>query len=134
MRRINPDRPLTQTERNKRHYDKHKASELERNKEYHRNNKEKVAKRHRLVAMKMTPERYDELMEEQNSRCAVCGEKFKKTPHIDHKHSCCDKRPTCGQCNRGLLCDDCNLGLGRFKDSITLLENAIQYLEKWNGH
>jgi hypothetical protein len=135
MRRINPDAPLTQAQRNKRHYDKHREEELERNKQYHKDNKEKVAKRHRLVAFKMTEEYHDEKLKEQNNRCAICRQEFIKTPHIDHKHSCCPKRPTCGQCNRGLLCDDCNLGLGRFKDSPEILGNAIQYLkEHTNGN
>jgi hypothetical protein len=31
---------------------------------------------------------------------------------------------------RGLLCARCNLGLGRFKDSLALLKSAIEYLEK----
>jgi len=30
---------------------------------------------------------------------------------------------------RGLLCNGCNKGLGLFKDSITILNNAIKYLE-----
>jgi len=31
---------------------------------------------------------------------------------------------------RGPLCGSCNNGLGRFKDSVKLLERAIEYLEK----
>ena len=31
---------------------------------------------------------------------------------------------------RDWLCDSCNTGLGRFKDNITTLENAIRYLKK----
>jgi len=30
---------------------------------------------------------------------------------------------------RGLLCSQCNQGLGRFKDSVELLKNAIAYLQ-----
>lgn len=30
---------------------------------------------------------------------------------------------------RAWICDSCNTGLGRFKDDITLLENAIKYLK-----
>jgi len=30
---------------------------------------------------------------------------------------------------RGLLCNDCNTGLGRFKDKIDYLIKAISYLE-----
>lgn len=31
---------------------------------------------------------------------------------------------------RGWICDSCNTGIGRFKDDVTLLERAIQYLKK----
>ena len=30
----------------------------------------------------------------------------------------------------GWICDSCNTGLGRFKDSINILQNAIDYLDK----
>ena len=29
---------------------------------------------------------------------------------------------------RGFICESCNTGLGRFKDSVTILENAIEWL------
>ena len=31
---------------------------------------------------------------------------------------------------RGILCFNCNVGLGNFKDSIQFLYNAIHYLEQ----
>jgi len=34
---------------------------------------------------------------------------------------------------RGLLCNHCNIGLGNFKDSTTLLSLAIEYLERTDG-
>lgn len=34
---------------------------------------------------------------------------------------------------RGLLCHNCNVSLGHFKDSTDILKNAIYYLEKNNG-
>lgn len=131
MRRIFPDRPLTESERQKRFYQNNRENLLARNAKYHRDNKEKVAKRARLKLHEMSSEEHDSKMVEQNNRCAICRKLFTKTPHIDHKHSCCSTRKTCGKCNRGLLCDDCNLGLGRFKDSIKILSNAIQYLKGW---
>jgi hypothetical protein len=120
MRRINPDRPLTESERNKRYYENHRDEELSRNRRYHQENKKKVNNRHRLYAHGMSQEEHNARMKKQKNRCAVCRKRFLKTPHIDHSHET-------GR-NRGLLCKDCNLGLGRFKDSVKILRAAIKYL------
>ena len=61
----------------------------------------------------------------QNGRCAICGKhqnKFKKALSVDH----CHKKGII----RGLLCNSCNLGLGKFYDNCELLNNAIYYLKK----
>jgi hypothetical protein len=130
MQRINPDAPLTQNERNKRFYHNHKEKEIARNAEYHRNNKEHVNRRVRNRRHGITQEQYDKKIEEQDKRCAICRKEFEGTPHVDHNHSCCPNLKSCDKCRRGLLCKDCNLGLGRFKDSIEILCNAIEYLLK----
>lgn len=58
----------------------------------------------------------------QNGRCAICGSaQKKKSLSVDHCHKT-------GRV-RGMLCQDCNFGLGKFKDSPTLLQTAISYLE-----
>lgn len=68
---------------------------------------------------------YDRMLEEQGNRCGICGT---DTPrghghfHIDHCHDS-------GKI-RGLLCHSCNTALGGFKDSISLLASAIQYLSE----
>lgn len=64
--------------------------------------------------------------------CAICNEpsSIDKRHAIDHDHSCCDSKPVCGKCVRGLLCDACNRGLGYFKDSIEHLLNAVRYLRR----
>lgn len=68
----------------------------------------------------LTLEQYQELLERQRNTCKICGEVFKKTPHIDHDH-------ITGRV-RGLLCRGCNLMLGNARDSISILEEAISYL------
>lgn len=56
--------------------------------------------------------------------CDICGNlnKNSKKVCIDHCH-------TTGKV-RGTLCDDCNTALGKFKDSIELLEQAVKYLKE----
>ncbi len=63
-----------------------------------------------------------EMQKQQGNKCAICGCKFNKPHHIDHDHNT--------GAVRGLLCGECNLGLGKFRDSLFILKAAIQYLEK----
>lgn len=78
---------------------------------------------------------FERMREEQNNACAICMVSTTDF-HIDHDHACCPDRggkaktQTCGKCIRGLLCKNCNQGLGRFKDSVKFLQNAINYLTK----
>lgn len=67
--------------------------------------------------------------ERQGDRCAVCGvdATSKKNAHhkyaglfVDHCHST-------GRV-RGLLCHQCNVGLGNFRDDPALLAKAAAYL------
>lgn len=64
---------------------------------------------------------YDALLEAQGGGCAICG---KIDPNfrlaIDHDHRT--------GANRGLLCSNCNRGLGLLGDDRTLLLAAIAYL------
>jgi hypothetical protein len=74
---------------------------------------------------------YNKLFQEQNGVCAICNQPekiFSKKANqiislaIDHNHQT-------GKI-RGLLCSDCNTGLGKFKDNKLILESARTYLNK----
>ena len=72
----------------------------------------------------LTPESVEELWDEQNRRCAICGKPIPKEGRgmfIDHDHDT-------GKV-RGLLCQHCNMGLGMFRDDVSNLQNAIEYLQ-----
>lgn len=73
-------------------------------------------------------ESLDHLLEMAENKCMICKIEFSGRPNIDHDHSCCPIGSACDSCVRGLLCSDCNHGLGKFKDSIVNLQNAILYL------
>lgn len=45
---------------------------------------------------------------------------------LDHDH-------TTGK-PRAWICDSCNTGLGRFKDNIDVIQNAIEYLQKYGKY
>ncbi len=66
------------------------------------------------------PEVYDELVKRQNGRCGICSIVKGEALRVDHCHRS-------GRV-RQLLCDNCNWGLGNFKDDPILLCKAIAYL------
>ena len=67
---------------------------------------------------------YDAILSTQGGGCAICGAAPKQNRRlaVDHDHDT-------GRV-RGLLCDACNPGLGRFRDSPDLLRRAIAYIER----
>lgn len=83
-------------------------------------------KRHFGIGIK----EYKEMLEKQNNSCAICKQKETSTCKkgntmrmaVDHCH-------TTGKI-RGILCSNCNKGIGSLKDSIDNLKNAIIYLTK----
>ena len=80
----------------------------------------------RLQAMYgITLEEYNQMFADQNGNCGICKRnqsEFTKALSVDHCH-------TTGEV-RGLLCDDCNMGLGKFKDDEFKLQEAIKYLKR----
>ena len=70
----------------------------------------------------ITVEQYDAMLKKQNHVCAICNT-FPpgKRLAVDHNHET-------GKI-RGLLCANCNAGLGWFKENTSRLNAAILYLE-----
>lgn len=73
----------------------------------------------------ITQEDYARLSAVQDHSCAICRvegwmERY-GVLHVDHNHQTGEVR--------GLLCDRCNVGLGRFRDDPDLLVNALTYLK-----
>ena len=111
-------------DRCKKYYYEHwEEIKLKRYQRYHNNPKEAIAYRY-----KITLEQLDTLIKESMGRCAVCDKELKglglKGMCIDHSHE--------NGKIRGILCNMCNMGLGKFNDNIKLLESAIKYLKERN--
>lgn len=65
---------------------------------------------------------YEELFKLQDGVCAICHKPdLRRRLCVDHDHKT--------GVVRGLLCDSCNNGLGRFGDEPLLLEAALAYLK-----
>jgi len=71
-------------------------------------------------------EDYERMLADQHEKCAICGTSETNGRwnrfHIDHNHATGSVR--------GLLCHGCNVSIGHFKDDVTLLQNAINYISK----
>ncbi len=64
---------------------------------------------------------YATMLAAQDGGCAICGgEPTSKALHVDHNHET--------GVVRGLLCDNCNRGIGHLKESPEILRAAIAYL------
>lgn len=78
----------------------------------------------------LPPGMYDRLYEAQGRVCALCRTATGKTKRlaVDHDHSCCSGKESCGRCVRGLLCGPCNDVLAVARDSADYFLGAIAYL------
>ena len=77
-----------------------------------------------LTKYGITLETYNNMLDAQDGCCYIC--KKHENDHtrklaVDHNHNTGEVR--------GLLCTQCNIGLGMFKDNIKNLETAIKYLK-----
>jgi hypothetical protein len=64
---------------------------------------------------------FDDMYESQGGRCPICDYMISKdNMKIDHDHGTMEVR--------GLLCSNCNVGIGMLKDDTDILAAAIRYL------
>ena len=80
----------------------------------------------RLYGLKI--EDYNVLLAAQSCQCKICGKQHDSSLkrgrlYVDHNH-------TTGAV-RGLLCSECNRGIGAMRDSVELLEKSIAYLKSY---
>ena len=68
----------------------------------------------------VSDKQYQQMLLDQDGLCAICSKVCTRQLALDHDHST-------GKV-RGLLCNNCNRGLGHFKDNPTLLVRAVKYL------
>lgn len=93
--------------------------------QYHRRSFKQNPRRYRGYNLKrygMRAEDYDHLRELQDGKCAICG-RPDLVLNVDHCHATGSLR--------GLLCGQCNNGLGCFEDQAELLNRAKEYLLWW---
>lgn len=78
----------------------------------------------------LNAEDYDRMVEAQDGKCAACGSlPGKRRLAVDHDHSCCPGRQSCGKCVRALLCPRCNLVAGFIENGTVKM--VLSYLARW---
>jgi hypothetical protein len=80
--------------------------------------------RHLRYAYGITSVEFNEMLQAQDRKCAICGCGDKKLC-VDHCHV--------DNVIRGLLCRDCNAAIGLLRESPSVIRAAALYLEKKNG-
>ncbi len=111
---------------------------------YHKNREKRQAYRKERVAQDsdyrvkcarkekygLTHEAFLALIDVQSDKCAICRTRFDHSvkwggAHVDHDHA--NGRV------RGLLCRNCNTGIGDFRDNPEILLLAYEYLKRQEG-
>ena len=143
MGAVSPQAKENQKQYLRDYYQRNKeAGRAARKENYEAHREERLAKakkdyqddpyRKRLHAVKtkfgLSKDEYEQMRKEADGRCGICGQpqtKRFKYLSVDHDHKT-------GQV-RELLCNDCNLGLGCFKDDPERVRKALEYLERWGN-
>ena len=72
---------------------------------------------------------YSAMVAEQDNKCAICAQTETATRHGKVKALAVDHDHTTGKI-RGLLCSDCNTGIGKLSEDRDRLLAAVRYLDK----
>jgi 5-methylcytosine-specific restriction endonuclease McrA len=78
-------------------------------------------KTHLKLTYGISVQEYEAMLAQQGGLCAICNRKFDKPLHVDHCHAT--------NAIRGLLCRNCNVGLGCYEDNPALFQRAKAYLK-----
>ena len=92
--------------------------QLEYHKEYNRSHSTDIYFMNVLRKYGLSKEGYYELLDKQESKCAIC--KRDRKLNVDHDHEF--------GYHRGLLCGSCNNGMNLIDN---FLEEALAYKEEW---
>jgi len=101
-------------------------NQKEYSKQYYLDHKDKIKKYHHRYLIErnysLSYKEWLKMWENQNGKCAICGKEFKNKSDacIDHDHKTDNIR--------GLLCKQCNFGIGLFNDKPELLIKVADYL------
>ena len=100
---------------------------------YHVDNKEKQEVWRLKRTYGITRDDYARMLKEQGGTCRICNKSGQFFRNGKPLPLCIDHNHTTGKV-RGLLCLNCNSGMGKLGDSIDILKKVIKYLEETDGN
>ena len=117
--------------RHQRYKIRHREAVRDSTRRYAARNKRMMSDRQRKYQLRdkygITEADYEEMLLLQEGRCAICKT---DTPTGKWKRFAVDHCHHTGVV-RGLLCNECNRGMGLLRDNPTLLREAANYLENY---
>jgi len=154
MRRYRERHPERARETKRKWYARHREKEQKRNRErmrkryaadpelhrqrsreWRKSNPEKAKRLSRNGTLKhrygVTSEWYDTAFKKRDGKCDLCRRQMERAGtgvgrmqvlHVDHCHV--------ARQVRGLLCPECNMGLGKLGDTVETLQRALNYLQE----
>ena len=93
---------------------------LAQKRKWYYKHRDEILEKLKIAAHGVGREEFDRLFAAQDGKCAICHQKRKLV--VDHCHSTNQVR--------GLLCYNCNTGLGHLGDSLEGLTAALDYLRE----
>jgi hypothetical protein len=123
-------------------YSNCKQCKIESAKKWYRENREKKLKYNKNLSAEYKKDGqlktkyginyniFTNMLESQNYKCQICETELKQGK-ISNGGNCAVDHCHKTFAVRGLLCNNCNLGLGHFMDDIDLMQKAIKYLKDW---
>jgi hypothetical protein len=124
LRRDLPQRKADRRRMSRESYLRHKEEVIARTMRRYAENPRARKNREFKREYGITLEEYERLCVEQGGKCAICGT-VPKTLYVDHDHQ--TKK------FRGLVCMQCNLGIGYLKDNPNIVGHALTYLLEAEG-
>lgn len=109
----------------KAYYENNREKINAKHKAYYKNNKDKVRNKDLKRNFGIGLHEYNLMLTEQKGKCACCGihqNELTRNLAVEHDHDT--------GLIRGLLCSNCNTGIGLLGDNIEGLMKAFNYLEK----
>ena len=110
--------------RSRRYREEHAEELRAKKREYHATHRKESAASKRLATFGVTQQQYDAMLALHDGGCWICGgvNKSGRDLAVDHCHRT--------GIVRGLLCSNCNSGIGKIGDTAAAVQRAADYLAR----